>query len=138
VKRRDTKVEEAIRYLIGRRLKSAKEVETMDAHPNEDTLCAFVEGRLEQAGSSQMVSHLITCGPCRHITAQLTRLECDPSPESDLSSLDDAPNRLQLLLNKLASRVIPDSEEDAVFAYQDPSESDHESVEPVPEDSEQS
>ena len=124
--------------MVGRRLKSATEVETMDAHPNEDTLCAFVEGHLEQAGSSQMVSHLITCGPCRHITAQLTRLECDPSPESDLSSLDDAPNRLQLLLNKLASRVIPDSEEDAVFAYQDPSESDHESVEPVPEDSEQS
>jgi hypothetical protein len=109
----------------------------MDAHPNEDTLCAFVEGRLEEGGSSQMVSHLITCGACRHITAQLTRLECDPSPEKDVSFLDEESSRLQLLLNKLASRVIPVSGEDAVFAYQDPSESDHESVEPMPEDSEQ-
>jgi hypothetical protein len=34
VKRSDTKKdEEAIRYMIGRRLKSAAEVETMDAHP---------------------------------------------------------------------------------------------------------
>jgi hypothetical protein len=123
--------------MIGRRLKSAAEVETMDAHPNEDTLCSFVEGRLEEAGSSQVVSHLITCRACRHITAQLTRLECDPGAEKDVSLLDEGPNRLQLLLNKLASRVIPVSEEDAVFAYQDPSESDHQPVDPVPEDSEQ-
>ena len=124
--------------MIGHRLKYAPEVTPMDPHPNEDTICAFVEGHLDETGSSQMISHLITCGSCRQITAQLTRLESQTSAEHEISLLDDAPNRLQLFLQNFASRLTSLSEEDAVFAYQDPSELDSQSVEPEPEDSEKS
>ncbi|MDQ2973949.1 MAG: hypothetical protein M3R69_00900 [Acidobacteriota bacterium] len=138
MKQRSTKKgTEAIRYMIHHRLKTYTEVEALDAHPDEDTICAFVEGRLEEAGSSQMVSHLIACAPCRHTTAQLTRLDSQISRENDSSLPDEGPGRVRSLLEGLASRVIPSSEEDVVFAYQNPSELDTEAIEPAPAEPDQ-
>ena len=123
--------------MIHHRLKTYAEVLTLDAHPDEDTLCAFVEGRLEEPGSSQMVSHLIACGSCRHTTAQLTRLDSQISAENDSPLQDEGLGRVRLLLEGLASRVIPSSEEDVVFAYQNPSELNTEAIEPAPDEPDQ-
>jgi hypothetical protein len=123
--------------MIHHRLKTYAEVQTLDAHPDEDTVCAFVEGRLEEPGSSQMVSHLIACGSCRHTTAQLTRLDSQISAESDSLRQDEGLGRVRLLLEGLASRVIPSSEEDVVFAYQNPSELNTEAIEPAPDEPDQ-
>jgi hypothetical protein len=123
--------------MIHHRLKTYAEVEALDAHPDEDTICAFVEGRLEEAGSSQMVSHLIACGSCRHTTAQLTRLDSQINAENDSPLREEGPGRVRLLLEGLASRLIPSSEEDVVFAYQNPSELNAEALEPAPDQPDQ-
>ncbi len=117
--------------MIHHRLKAYTEVEALDAHPDEDTVSAFIEGRLEEAGSSQMVSHLITCGSCRHTTAQLSRLDSQINAENDSPLKDEGLGRVRLLLEGLASRMMPSSEEDVVFAYQNPSELSTEAIEPA-------
>ena len=98
----------------------------VEDHLDEDAICAFVEGRLEEAESSPVVSHLIVCTSCRHTTAQLIRLGSRFDPETESAALDESPGRVRLLLEQLTSRLTPSFEEDAVFAYQDPSaEPDH-------------
>jgi anti-sigma factor ChrR (cupin superfamily) len=117
--------------MIHQRLRAIPEVEVVADHPDEDTICAFIEGRLEEAASSEMVSHLIMCGSCRRITAQSTRLDSQVSTEDD-APLDDAgPSRLRSILEGLAARVIPESQEDVVFAYQNPPEQESEKAEPT-------
>ena len=119
---------EAIRYLIHCRLKAAAEVETAmfdaQAHLDEDTIGAFVEGRLGESESGPIVSHLVACGSCRGATAQSVRLESQVSSETDSTTTEDSPNRLRQLLEDLASQVIPSSTEHTVFAYQNPTEAD--------------
>ena len=138
MKRRSTKKNTAaIRYMIHHRLRTYIEVEALEAHPDEDTVSAFVEGRLDEAGSSQMVSHLITCGSCRHTTAQLTRLDSQINEENDSPLKDEGLGRVRLLLEGLASRVMPSSGEDVVFAYQSPSEVGTEAIEPAPDEPDQ-
>ena len=123
--------------MIHHRLKTYTEVRALDTHPDEDTVCAFVEGRLEEAGSSQMVSHLIACGPCRHTTAQFTRFDSQIDAENDSPLQDEGSGRVRLLLEGLASRAIPSSENDVVFAYQNPSELNTEAIEPAPNEPDQ-
>jgi hypothetical protein len=111
-----------IRYLIDQRLKaraSAKTAVPGDAHLDEDAISAFVEGRLVEAESAPLVSHLILCASCRHATALLIRVESQFQPEPDPTP-DESPGRVGLLLERLAAGFTPSLEEDAVFAYQEP------------------
>src|SRR6266850_5577433 len=114
---------ETIRYLIHQRLKARVPAEALpgplEAHLDEDAICAFVEGRLEEAESAPVITHLVACAPCRRTTAQLIRLESQFDPESDPTPVED-PGPVRSLLEHLASRITPPFEEDAVFAYQDP------------------
>jgi len=112
---------EAIRYMIHQRLKARTEslLEPLDAHLDEDAMCAFVEGRLEETESVPVISHLVACAPCRHTTAQLVRLESQFDQESE-SIPEESPGRVSSLFDHLASRLVPSFEEDAVFAYQNP------------------
>lgn len=118
---------ETIRYMIHQRLKARLPAESPSSeHLDEDTICAFVEGRLEEAEISPVISHLIACTSCRHTTAQLIRLGSQFDPETESTALEENPGRVSLLLERLASRLTPSFEEDAVFAYQDPlAEPDH-------------
>jgi hypothetical protein len=108
--------------MIHERLKArlATESPSVETHLDEDAICAFVEGRLEEAEVSPVVSHLIACTPCRHTTAQLIRLGSQFDTETELTALEESPGRMRLLLDRLASRLAPSFEEDAVFAYQEP------------------
>jgi hypothetical protein len=117
---------ESIRYMIHQRLKArlSAELPSSETHLDEDAICAFVEGRLEEAETAPVISHLIACTSCRHTTAQLIRLECHFDPETESTALEENPGRVRQLLDRLASRLQPSFEEDAVFAYQDPLE-DH-------------
>ena len=107
--------------LIHNRLKTY-ESEAPAAHPDEDIMCAFVEGRLEEAASTIIVSHLVECGLCRRTTAQLSRIDSPSEAESELDT--DRFSSAGSLLDSLVSRVIPLSQEDTVFAYQNPAELD--------------
>src|ERR1700686_4405223 len=113
---------EAMRYMIHERLKArlATESLSLETHLDEDAICAFVEGRLEEAEISPVISHLIACASCRQTTAQLIRLDSQFDPENELTALEESPSRVRLFLARLASSLTPSFEEDAVFAYQDP------------------
>jgi hypothetical protein len=113
---------ETIRYMIDQRLKARIADESAapsDAHIDEDSICAFVEGRLEEAEASPVVSHLIVCASCRHTTALLIRFESRFESEDDPTP-DESPGRVRLLLERLTAGFTPSVEEDAVFAYQNP------------------
>ena len=107
--------------MIDHRLKSISETEgatlSSESHLDEDTISAFVEGRLEATESKTVVTHLTACGSCRRVSAQLVRLEnqLDAEPES----AEEEPGRLQAFLSNLSSIVSPGGE-DVVFAYQNP------------------
>ena len=93
-------------------------------HLDEDALSAFVEGRLTEQESAPVIQHLVGCGFCRRATAQLIRLESEIAPTDVTASeaVPDEPGRIRALLDNLASRVLPQSEGDAVFAYHAPAE----------------
>jgi hypothetical protein len=113
---------ETIRYMIDQRLKARTSDDSaapLGAHVDEDAICAFVEGRLDDAEASPVISHLITCSSCRHETALLIRFESRFESENDPTPVE-GPGRVRLLLERLAAGLAPSVEEDAVFAYQDP------------------
>jgi hypothetical protein len=93
------------------------------AHLDEDALSAFVEGRLGQTESAPVIRHLVGCSTCRHITAQLIRLDTElPDDEMKAPLPAQEPSRIRSLLADLASRVLPSSETDVVFAYHAPAD----------------
>jgi hypothetical protein len=118
---KEKKETETIRYLIHQRLRARAESlpGPSDTHLDEDAICAFVEGRLEEAESAPVITHLVACAPCRHTTAQLIRRESQFDPESDPTPVE-GPGPVRSLLEHLAARITPSFEEDVVFAYQDP------------------
>src|SRR5678816_1862759 len=46
-------------------------------HLDEDSLSAFVEGRISERESVPFVSHLVDCSFCRHVTTELIRLDSE-------------------------------------------------------------
>jgi hypothetical protein len=109
-------------HLQGRAIVSAPVL--MDVHLDEDALNAFVEGRLSEKESAPFVKHLVACGYCRHATSQLIRLESktgQPAAQPPAPSPTE-PGIIRRLLQDLAARVLPSSDEDAVFAYHAPAE----------------
>jgi hypothetical protein len=100
------------------------------AHLDEDAICAFVEGRLEEAEAAPVISHLVACSFCRHTTAQLIRLESQFDASEDVA-VNEGPGRVRLWLESLAASMAPAFEEDAVFAYQNPETEPDENAEVV-------
>ncbi len=115
---------DAIRYLIHERLNRVTEAEPVttlsEGHFDEDTLGAFVESRLREDESAPIVSHLVACGSCRGATARLIRLESFVFAGDEVTIPEESLSRLRQFLESLATQVVPSSDEDAVFAYQNP------------------
>jgi len=114
------------------RARLATESRLPENHLDEDAICAFVEGRLEEAEISPVISHLIACTSCRQTTAQLIRLGSQFDPENDSKEPEESPGRVPLL-DRLASRLAPSLEEDTVFAYQDPAARSDQDTEAITE-----
>ena len=118
--RESNKSTEAIREMIDHRLKSVSESSTLalppESHLDEDTISAFVEGRMGPAESKPVLSHLTACGVCRRASAHLLQLENQIDAESEPEP--EEPGRLQAFLSNLQS-LVPSSEE-VVFAYENP------------------
>jgi hypothetical protein len=92
-------------------------------HLDEDALSAFVEGRLSETESAPFIKHLVSCISCRHITAQLVRLDTELSGEEiPVPIPSEEPGRIRRLLADLAARVLPSTEDNAVFAYHAPAD----------------
>ncbi len=129
-----------IRSLINERLRRGvllSEPAVSGAHLDEDGLNAFTEGRLTESESAPLIKHLIGCASCRHITAQLVRLDFaigeydTPTPSPLPASAADQRGHVRLLLEELSARVLPPSDGDAVFAYHAPAEDFEKNNEPT-------
>jgi hypothetical protein len=108
--------------LIDVRLKARLQDESLSAsfapHPDDDVISAFVEGRLDDAECVSIISHLVGCATCLHLTADLIRFEPDMNEVSSTSISEPDPGPMRQFLDRIAEGVIP-STEDAVFAYQE-------------------
>ncbi|HKS30155.1 MAG TPA: hypothetical protein VJS44_20190 [Pyrinomonadaceae bacterium] len=118
---------EGIRLMIHQHLQRSAMVAPpviAGVHLDEDALSAFVEGRLTETESAPVIQHLVGCAFCRRATAELVRLESEigPAETATPASEQAEPGRIRSLLDSLASRVLPQSEGDAVFAYHAPAE----------------
>lgn len=90
-------------------------------HLDEDALSVFVEGRLSERESAPIIAHLVKCNSCRRFTAELVRLDFEiGSTDVSAPAMPAEPGRIRRLLENLASRVLPDSDE--VFAYHAPAD----------------
>jgi len=115
----------AIRRLVDVRLRTRFHGETPASaagHPDEDSLNAFVEGRLLETESRSLTSHLVACAQCLHLTAQLIRFAPEADEVDNASATAEDKGPLQRFFDRLATGMVPSLDEDAVFAYQDPSE----------------
>lgn len=94
-----------------------------DEHLDDDLLSTFTEGRLNDSESAPVLKHLVACSFCRHITAQLVRLDSEVGETKEsLPVAQNDPGRIRRLLDDLASRVFVPSDDEAVFAYHAPEE----------------
>ena len=117
---------ERMRDIVAQRLKSvaATELSHLPAgsHVDEDSIAAFVEGRLTDTECKPVLSHLAACGLCRRTSAQFVQLENQVDAEISPAG-DEGPGRLEALLSRLRSAV-PSTNDEVVFAYENPDEDD--------------
>ena len=92
-------------------------------HLDEDLLSAFVEGNLNPRESQPIVSHLVDCSFCRHITTELVRFEMAFAGEEvqAVEAKTAQPSKISEVLNGLLARIFGTSDE-AVFAHQEDEE----------------
>lgn len=105
------------RYL---RAKTAGNSQVEAQHLDEDSLAAFVEGNLNEREAKPVVSHLIDCSFCRHITAELVRLDLAFAVEEiPLAAIQsEQPSKISEVLNGLLARIFG-TNDGAVFAHQE-------------------
>lgn len=110
-----------MREIVAQRLKSvaASELSNLPAglHVDEDSIAAFVEGRLTDTECKPVLSHLAACGLCRRTSAQFVQLE--NQIDDVAADATEEPGRLEALLARLRSAV-PSANDEVVFAYENP------------------
>src|SRR5689334_5694372 len=115
---------ETIRGMIAQRLKAVATSGLSQApgqsHLDEDTIAAFVEGRLLDNECQPVLAHLAACGACRRVSAQIVQMENQIDAEPADNFAEDS-GRLESLLSKFGS-LVPSTGEEVVFAYQNPEE----------------
>ncbi len=113
-----------IQGLLDRYLKFRTSTVNSDAHLDEDSLAAFVEGRLSQRESSPVIKHLIDCSFCLNVTAELAKLELAFADEFQTVSAVAAPaepTKVSDVLKGLLSRIFG-TQDGAVFAHHETEE----------------
>lgn len=101
-------------------LRSASSVRnaSRELHLDQDTLSAFAEGSLNKREATPVVSHLVECSFCRHVTAELVRLDFAMAEfDTPVTVAPEAePASIASVLNGLLSRIFGTSD-GAVFAH---------------------
>lgn len=102
------------RYL--NRQSAASGLSTQENHLDEDSLTAFVEGNLSERESKPIVNHLVGCSFCRHVTAELVRLDLAFADEQVHTVVEESqPSKISEVLNGLFAKIFGTGE---VFAHQ--------------------
>ncbi len=106
-------------YLTSREGPKSSAGET-SLHLDEDSLATFAEGNLTRRESLPVLGHLVSCGFCRHRTAELVRLDLAlaGSIESVERSDVSEPSKISAVLSDLLSKIFGTTD-GAVFAHED-------------------
>lgn len=115
-----------IQGLIDQYLSSRYQHTTAEAsgmHLDDDSLSAFAEGRLSPREAEPMIGHLVQCSFCRHITADLVRLDLAFAADTEVvrSVRSAEPSTISEVLSGLIARIFGSSE-GAVFAHNETEE----------------
>ena len=114
-----------IQGLLDRYLRFRSTSANPGAHLDEDSLSAFVEGRLTRRETSTILRHLVDCSFCLHVTTELAKLEMDFSEEAVTAAVPATePTKISDVLNGLLSRIFGTQNDAAVFAHHEKEESD--------------
>ena len=111
-------------YLTARSLETPEEAANV-RHLDQDSMTAFVEGRLSEREATPMVDHMVDCSFCRHVTAELVRLDLEFADEPAPVVQEAAePSRIAEVLNGILSRIFGSCDSAAVFAHNEEEEED--------------
>lgn len=111
------------------KLRAKNNIATQTTHLDEDSLTAFVEGNLSARESQPVVTHLVDCSFCRHVTAELVKLDYAfaEAEETRPAAVEQAePSRISEVLSGLLGRIFGASE-GAVFAHEEKENTDEKS-----------
>lgn len=112
---------------------SASGLSTQENHLDDDSLTAFVEGNLSERESKPIVSHLVDCSFCRHVTAELVRLDLAFADEQVQTVVEEnQPSRISEVLSGLFAKIFGTGDS-AVFAHNE-AEEKAETTEEKPEE----
>ena len=87
------------------------------AHPDDDSITAFAEGRLDEEQSTGMVSHFVNCAACLHLTAQIVRHQTAADEVEEETVPDTEPGPFRRFLDRMSPDLEPLGG-NSVFAYQ--------------------
>ena len=111
------------RYL---RFQSKKDGFEGRAHLDEDALTAFVEGSLSEREAQPMIAHLVDCSFCRHVTAELVKLDLAFAEEiQPIAAAESQPTKVSEVLGGILSRLFG-TNDGAVFAHHEEEEESEE------------
>ena len=98
-------------------------------HLDEDSLNAFVEGKISEREAPAVVSHLVDCSFCLNVTSELTRLsDAFAEDEVIIPNAVKEPTKVSEVLSGLLSRIFG-TNDGAVFAHQQEEEKEEEKEE---------
>lgn len=98
-------------------------------HLDEDVITAFVEGNLSESEAGPVTSHLTDCSFCRHMSAELIRLDSAFAEESaNYETQGNEPTRVGDVLSGILSRIFGNGES-AVFAHEEKPEDEDDTKE---------
>jgi hypothetical protein len=99
-------------------------------HLDEDSLTAFVEGNVSRRELPTIVSHLVDCSFCLHITAELVRLDLAFASEEvrTVPVQSEQPSKISEVLSGLLSRIFG-TNDGVVFAHEEKERTEDSEVE---------
>jgi hypothetical protein len=121
---RMNKQETMIQAALAEYLNSRKTSNAATPHIDQDTLAAFSEGTLNARESQPVVSHLVDCSFCRHITAELVRLDLELAGETvefRAETASSQPTKISEVLSGLFAKMFGTTE-NTVFAHREEEE----------------
>ena len=99
------------------KINSSKQPEEGIRHLDEDSLSAFVDGNLNESEATPIVNHLTSCSYCRHISAELIKLDLTFTEGTQPITIPKSePTRVADVLNGVLSKIFG-TNDSAVFAH---------------------
>ena len=116
----ENKIQGLLDRYLRQRASSSVPALASESHLNDDSLTAFVEGNLSAREARPMVSHLVDCSFCRHVTTELVRLDLAFAETDVIESRAETsePSSVSEVLSGILSRIFG-TNDGAVFAHQE-------------------